>query len=156
MSINLRKQAKNITLFSNIYPIWLATISIIFFINLTKFITLGTIIVESIGAILLSFSFIPKFGIIKGIYFSIFHSISAFCNAGFDLMGTTNTPFSSLSDYSANLYVNIVLMSLIFLGGLGFFVWKDVLNKKTKIKSFNTQTKLVLLVSIYLVIYVQK
>lgn len=121
-------------------------------INLTKFITIGTITIETIGAILLSFSFIPKFGITKGIYFSIFHSISAFCNAGFDLMGTPNTPFTSLSEYSSNWYINIILMSLIFLGGLGFFVWKDVLNKKTKIKSYNTQTKIVLLISVFLVI----
>ena len=73
---------------------------------------------EGVGAICLMFSFVPKFGISKGIYYSIFHSISAFCNAGFDILGA-----NSLMNYVGDLWVNLVICGLIIAGGLGFVVF---------------------------------
>ncbi len=72
-------------------------------VRMTRFILLGTIITEAVGAVLLAFRFCPQFGFWKGVYFSVFHAISAFCNAGFDLMGG-NQPFSSLTSYTADPY----------------------------------------------------
>ncbi len=120
-------------------------------VHMTKYIAGGTLLVESIGALLLCFAFIPRFGWAKGIYFSIFHSISAFCNGGFDLMGGTTGEFSSLTGSVGSWYVNIVIMLLIFVGGLGFFVWHDIGARKGKFKNFNLQTKLVLTISTALV-----
>lgn len=121
-------------------------------VSMTKFIVLGTFLVEGTGALLLSVHFIPLLGVKKGIYFSVFHSISAFCNAGFDLMGETTGEFSSMTGMVDNWYVNIVLMLLIFLGGLGFFVWQDLGRKKFAFKKFNLQSKIVLSVSVILVL----
>lgn len=120
-------------------------------VRLTKFIALGTFAVELAGAVLLSFSFIPRFGVGKGIYFSLFHSISAFCNAGFDLMGGTTGEFSSLTGAGGDWYVCTILMLLIFLGGLGFVVWRDVLTHKFRFRRFRLQSKMVLAISAGLV-----
>ena len=120
-------------------------------VHMTKFIAGGTLLVEGIGAVLLCFAFVPRFGLVKGIYFSVFHSISAFCNGGFDLMGGTTGEFSSLTGSVGSWYVNIVIMLLIFVGGLGFFVWHDIGARKGKFKNFNLQTKLVLSISTALV-----
>ena len=80
-----------------------------------------TLLFELIGALLLSITFIQEFGLIDGIAKAIFHSISAFCNAGFDIMGN----YSSLTKYVGNTYINIVIMLLIVFGGLGFYTWED-------------------------------
>ena len=116
-------------------------------VRMTKFIALGTAVIEAIGAVLLSFDFIPRFGWAKGIYFSIFHSISAFCNAGFDLMGGTTGKFSSLTGLADNWYVNVIIMSLIIIGGLGFFVWHDVLTQHFHFSKLKLHSKMVLSVS---------
>lgn len=116
-------------------------------VRMTKFIAMGTAIVELIGAILLSFSFIPRFGIKQGIYFSVFHSISAFCNAGFDLMGGTTGQFSSLTGWVDDWYVNLIIMSLIVIGGLGFFVWHDVITNRFRFCKLKLHSKMVLSVS---------
>ena len=121
-------------------------------IHMTKFIALGTLVFEALGALLLSFSFVPRFGWKKGVYFSVFHSISAFCNAGFDLMGGTTGQFSSLTGYVGDWYVNIVIMLLIFIGGLGFFVWYDLGSKRFHLRKLNLQSKMVLSISIGLVV----
>ena len=89
-------------------------------VRLTKKVLKGTVIMEGIGAIVLSIRFIPEFGVQKGIGFSIFHAISAFCNAGFDLMGSTTGEYSSLVSYSNDLLVNGVIMSVMVIGGIGF------------------------------------
>lgn len=120
-------------------------------VKMTRFILLGTLTVEMIGAFLLSFAFCPRYGIFKGIWFSIFHSISAFCNAGFDILGGDGS-FSSLTNYSDNWYVCIIIALLIILGGLGFFVWRDILNCKFKFSKFRLQTKIVLSVSLLLIL----
>lgn len=127
-------------------------------VRMTKFIIMGTFIIELAGALLLSIAFIPKFGPVRGIYFAVFHSVSAFCNAGFDLMGGTGGEFSSLTGLSdgwsmaAQWYVTVIIMLLIFLGGLGFFVWHDVCGKRIRLKKLNLQSKMVLSVSIGLVL----
>lgn len=120
-------------------------------VRMSKFIALGTLTVEGIGAVLLSVDFIPRFGPGKGIYYSIFHSISAFCNAGFDLMGNETGKFTSLTGIADNWYVNMIIMLLIIIGGLGFFVWHDVIDKRFRIRNLNLQSKMVLSISTGLV-----
>lgn len=122
-------------------------------VRMTKFIALGTITAELLGALLLSIDFIPRFGLKKGIYFSLFHSISAFCNAGFDLMGGTTGELSSLTGMVGNWYVNIIIMLLIFTGGLGFFVWHDIGSNRFCFKKLQLQSKMVLSISIGLVLF---
>lgn len=120
-------------------------------VRMTKFIMVGTFIVEAAGAFLLSFYFCGRFGFAKGLWFSVFHSVSAFCNAGFDLMGSVE-PLSSITTINDVYYVNIVIMLLIFLGGLGFFVWKDVLNSRFSFKKMSLQSKIVISTSVVLVV----
>ncbi len=122
-------------------------------VSMTRYIAVGTLVVEAVGAILLSVDFIPRFGPAKGIYYSIFHSISAFCNAGFDLMGGITGECSSLTGMVDNWYVNIVIMALIVVGGIGFFVWKDLQNKKFRFRKLRLQSKLVLSVSGFLIVF---
>ena len=86
-------------------------------VRLMRFATLFTLSVEGIGALLLSFRLIPLYGIKKGVAFSVFHSISAFCNAGFDLFG------DSLVSFQGDYYVTLIIAGLIILGGLGFIVY---------------------------------
>lgn len=115
-------------------------------LKLTKTIVIGTAIFEGIGAVLFATRFIPEFGIGKGIWYSVFHSISAFCNAGFDLMGVYE-PYSSLVNHADDVVVNITVMALITLGGLGFFVWDDIHRNGFRFKKYSLHTKLVLTVS---------
>lgn len=118
-------------------------------LSLTKIIVIGTAIFEGIGALLLSTRFIPVFGVATGIRYSIFHSISAFCNAGFDLMGVFE-PYSSLVRFADDVVVNLTLSALITIGGLGFFVWDDIRRNKLKFKKYSLHSKLVLVVSAFL------
>jgi len=94
-------------------------------VRLTKNIIIGTLIIETFGALLLALKFVPEYGA-KGIFYSIFHAISAFCNAGFDIIGE-----NSLMPYVGSLTINLTIMALIIIGGLGFTVWMDVI-KVTK------------------------
>lgn len=119
-------------------------------VKLTGFILRTSAIIELTGAALLSPVFIKDFGVLKGIGYSLFHSISAFCNAGFDLMGVRE-PFSSLTTYSSNAYVNAVIMLLIILGGIGFLVWGDVGAHKFKFSKYSLQSKVVLTTSLILI-----
>ena len=98
-------------------------------VRLLKNIIKATAIFEGSGCILLAFRFIPKYGIGRGIYFSVFHAVSAFCNAGFDLMGN----YSSLTSYEADPLVNITIMLLIISGGLGFFVSFFTIRKELRV-----------------------
>ena len=99
-------------------------------VKLTRYILLTTVLIEGTGALLLSTVFIPQFGILKGIWYSIFHAISAFCNAGFDLMGVVSGPFSSLTYYVNNFTITITVSLLIILGGIGFPVILDLIRNK--------------------------
>lgn len=114
--------------------------------GLTKTIICGTAIIEGTGALLFATRFIPQFGLAKGIWYSVFHAISAFCNAGFDLMGV-QAPYSSLINYSDDIIVNFTVCALITLGGLGFLVWDEIYKKKFKFRYYSLHTKLVLVVS---------
>lgn len=99
-------------------------------VRLTRNVFLGTMLLEGIGAILLSFRFIPQYGWAHGIFKSIFHSVSAFCNAGFDIIGS-----SSLMPYVGDVLINFTVMGLVILGGIGFTVWLDVIRViKEKLK----------------------
>ncbi len=121
--------------------------------TLLKRIVIGTAICETIGALVLMIRFIPEFGAANGIYFSIWHSISAFCNAGFDLMGTPqNGGFVSLTAYIADPLVSLTIAALIILGGLGFCVWGDMLDCKLNFKKYQLNTKVVLVVNCVLII----
>lgn len=109
-----------------------------------------TFIIELTGALLLMTVFIPEFGIKKGIFFGIFHSISAFCNAGFDLLGSTSGAFASLTDYYSNPIVVFTISGLIILGGIGFAVMVCVKTKKS-FKKYDLTSKLVLTTTLLLI-----
>ncbi len=112
-------------------------------LRLTKEIVAGTFFFELVGAALLTFRFVPEFGWEKGLFYSVFHAISAFCNAGFDLMGEKEA-FSSLVSYRGDVLVNLTVMTLIVIGGLGFLVWEDLLRNRHHWKKYRLQTKIVL------------
>lgn len=114
---------------------------------------LGTLAFELGGALLLAVVFVPQFGLVQGAWFSLFHSISAFCNGGFDLMGGTFGAGSSMTGYNQNPYVLTVLMILIVAGGLGFFVWEDLMQHKFKLKKLSLYSKLVIHMSTVLVLW---
>lgn len=118
--------------------------------KLVKKVCTYTIMFESIGTALLATRFIPKLGMIKGIWYSIFHSISAFCNAGFDLLGR-----NSLIPYSSDWIVCGTIIMLIIIGGLGFTVWDDIIEgikKRKRLKDLTVHTKLVLIITLILLI----
>jgi len=108
-------------------------------VRLTKYILIMTFIIEGIGAVLLATTFIPEYGPIKGIWYSVFHSVSAFCNAGFSIIGD----FRSLTPYVNNPVVTMTVVTLVVLGGIGFVVILEVLEKKS-FKKFSLHTKLAL------------
>lgn len=126
-------------------------------VRLTRNIIFGTLLIEGVGALLLSIKFVPEYGL-KGLFYGTFHSISAFCNAGFDILGD-----SSLSPYIGDVVINFTIMALIILGGLGFTVWVDVI-KVTKGQIGNgfkmkkwfgkltLHTKLVLVISVSMIV----
>lgn len=120
-------------------------------VKLTKFILNFVLFVETWGAVILFFQFKNDFNIPTAIWYSIFHSVSAFCNAGFDLMGIKEK-FSSLTSYEFNILINITIMALIVFGGLGFAVWEDIFTKKNNIKRYKLQSKIVIITSLILII----
>lgn len=115
-------------------------------VRIVKMIIAGTVLFEGIGAVLLSIRFIPMLGIKEGIFYSVFHAISAFCNGGFDLMGRYGQ-YSSLVMFYDDWLVNIVIMGLITIGGLGFLVWQDIRDKKLNFKKYRLHTKIVLVMT---------
>lgn len=100
--------------------------------------------VEGVGALLLALRFCPQFGPQKGVWFAIFHSVSAFCNAGFDLMGNHTGPFSSLTGYVGDPLVSGTIALLIVLGGIGFLTWRDALQHGIHFRRYTLQSKLIL------------
>ena len=120
-------------------------------VRYSGFIIKTTVLIELIGAALLFPVFCRDFGVLKGLWYSFFHSISAFCNAGFDLMGVRE-PFSSLTSYGSNIYVNCIIMLLIIAGGIGFLVWGDLKTHKFHFKRYSLQTKIVLITSLLLIV----
>lgn len=118
--------------------------------RLAKKILLGTFLIEGTGALLLMIRFVPLYGP-QGVWMSIFHSVSAFCNGGFDLMGHHTGAYSSLTGFASDWLVNIVIMLLIIVGGIGFIVWDDVLTHKFKIKRYHLHSKIVLFMTAVLI-----
>lgn len=112
-------------------------------VKLTRLVILGTFFFELCGAVVLAFRFCPEMGLVEGIYNAVFHSISSFCNAGFDLMGKYG-PYSSLTRYKGDILINVVVMLLIILGGIGFFVWQDIYRNKFHIHKYKLHTKIVI------------
>ncbi|MCI8948634.1 MAG: Trk family potassium uptake protein [Lachnospiraceae bacterium] len=112
-------------------------------VRLAKKIVQGTLLFEGVGALLLSIRFVPELGFLKGVYYGIFHSVSAFCNGGFDLMGFRE-PYSSLTFYYDDWLVNLTIMSLIVAGGIGFIVWDDLSKHKFHFRKYLLHTKIVL------------
>lgn len=121
-------------------------------LRFTGFILRAMIVMEIVGAVVLAYRFIPRMGIGEGVWAGIFHSVSAFCNAGFDLMGQFR-PYDSLCYYVADPLVNTVIILLIVIGGIGFLVWDDVYTHKLDFQHYRFQSKIVLLVSICLIVF---
>lgn len=121
-------------------------------VRLTGFVLKGTFLVEFTAAFIMMPVFVKDFGA-KGIWMAIFHSISAFCNAGFDLMGTKNVKYASLTSYISNPLINITIMLLIIIGGIGFLTWEDILKNKYRIKRYRMQTKVILTTSLLLILF---
>ncbi len=120
-------------------------------VMLVKNVVAGALMFELAGTALLSVRFIPRYGVLKGLYFSLFHAVSAFCNAGFDLMGCEGE-FSSFTAYSGDILVNVVLMLLIIIGGVGFIVWDDIRKNKLHFRRYMLHTKIVLSVTAVLLV----
>lgn len=114
-------------------------------VKLFKYVLVFTLVAEGLGALLLSFRFVPSYGLGRGIWYSVFHSISAFCNAGFDILGDSIYPLRK------DLLVNITIMALIVTGGLGFMVTSEIFYKRD-IKKISTHSKLVLVINLALIL----
>ncbi|MBS7217892.1 MAG: Trk family potassium uptake protein [Oscillospiraceae bacterium] len=112
-------------------------------VRMTSFILKSMLLIEGTGAILLSLRFCSQFGLFQGLWYGIFHAISAFCNAGFDLMGTS-TPYSSLTSYVGDPLVWGPVALLIFVGGLGFLTWHDLWEHRLRFRAYRLQSKVIL------------
>jgi trk system potassium uptake protein TrkH len=115
-------------------------------VHMVRFIVKIMLTVEGIGACILATVFVPLYGPLKGAAFSVFHSVSAFCNAGFDLMGEQGE-YSSLTGFAANPVVTLTISLLIILGGIGFFSWKDFMDHGLKFRRYRMQTKAILVMT---------
>ena len=120
-------------------------------VRLTRFILRGTILIELLGAFFLLPVFLRDYGI-RGVWMALFHSVSAFCNAGFDLLGTSAAPFVSISSYVGNPVVNLTIMLLIILGGLGFLTWNDIYTWRFRLRRYRLQSKIILTATAFLIL----
>ncbi len=121
-------------------------------VRLTGFILKATFLFELLGAAIMMPVFCREYGP-KGVWMAIFHAVSAFCNAGFDIMGTADAPFASLTAYGSNAVVNITVILLIIIGGIGFLTWDDVCTNKFHLKRYRMQSKVILLTSAVLIFF---
>lgn len=121
-------------------------------VRVVKRAIIGTLCFELGGACLLALRFVPVFGLGQGLWFSLFHAVSAFCNGGFDLMGGHTGHFSSLVGFYSDPFVLIVIMVLITAGGLGFFVWEDLIQQKFALEKLTLYSRMVIEASFWLVI----
>ena len=112
-------------------------------VKMTSFLLKGAVLAELTGAVLLLPVFCARWGV-RGVWMALFHSVSAFCNAGFDLMGDKSGPFSSLCAYAAHPWVVLVICSLIVLGGLGFLTWDDLRTHRHHLRRYRMQSKVIL------------
>ncbi len=116
-------------------------------VPLVRRVLCGTLVFEACGALLLAIRFVPRFGIGRGIWMGVFHAVSAFCNAGFDLMGGVTGKFSSLIGFAEDPTVSLTIAALIMVGGIGFIVWDDIYEWLRRRHPLTVYTKLVLCVS---------
>lgn len=120
-------------------------------IRMTGFILKMVAVIETVGAAALLPVMIPEFGVGRGIWYAVFHSISSFCNAGFDLMGIKEQ-YSSLTSYTGGVAVNVTVMLLIVVGGIGFLTWDDVKRHRLHLRRYRMQSKVVLSVTAILIL----
>lgn len=121
-------------------------------VRLVRRAMIGTALIEGTGALLLCFRFVPMLGPVRGIGYSLFHAVSAFCNAGFDLMGTISGPYTSLESFVGDPLINLTVMALILVGGIGFFVWDDLIQSRFRWRRMQLHTRLVLLLTAALIL----
>ncbi len=117
----------------------------------TGFIVSGVLLVELLGAVLMAPVFIRDHGFPLGLWMGVFHSVSAFCNAGFDILGQ-GAPFSSLTAYADNAVINLTIMGLIVVGGLGFLTWADVKQHRWRVRRYRMQSKVILTTTALLIL----
>ncbi|MCH5211646.1 MAG: Trk family potassium uptake protein [Oscillospiraceae bacterium] len=120
-------------------------------VALTSFIIKAVLVFELFGALIMLPVFCKDFGV-RGIWMAVFHSVSAFCNAGFDVMGTTEVPFASLTSYTGNYIINITVILLIVIGGIGFLTWNDIKINRYRFRHYSMQSKVILTTSAILII----
>ena len=120
-------------------------------VRLTGFILKMTFVFELLGAAIMAPTFCGEFGLWKGLWYSLFHAISAFCNAGFDLMGC-RTPYSSLTTFVDHPVINLTIMALIIIGGIGFLTWDDVRASGLHLKKYRMQSKVILTTTVLLIL----
>lgn len=120
-------------------------------VRLTGFILKLIFAFELLGAAIMAPIFCKDFGIAKGIWYSVFHSVSAFCNAGFDLMGSKGK-YSSLTYYSENPIIIITVVMLILIGGIGFLTWDDIRKNKFSFRKYRMQSKVILVFSAFIIV----
>ena len=127
-------------------------------VRLVRKVILGTFAVEGAGAVLYAFQFIPEYGLVRGIGYSVFHAVSAFCNAGIDILGS-----GSLSSYVTNPVINVTTILLIILSGIGFTVWFDVIDNNRRLirgevpkrwwfTRLRLQSKLAIMMTVFLIL----
>ncbi|HBK03553.1 MAG TPA: potassium uptake protein, TrkH family [Clostridiales bacterium] len=119
-------------------------------VRLQRMVLFGSFSVEGIGALILLFRFWPEYGFVRALKWGVFHAVSAFCNAGFDIFGCLN-PGASVMEFQSDPVVLLTLSALIIIGGLGFLVWEEILKKK-HFRRFTVYTKLVLATTLCLIL----
>ena len=120
-------------------------------VRLTKFFLRGTFFIELLGALVMLPVFCRDYGW-SGVWMAVFHSVSAFCNAGFDLLGQSGSPYPSLTGYAADPVINLTIMLLIVLGGIGFLTWDDVWENRLHIRRYRMQSKVILVTTLCLIL----
>ncbi len=120
-------------------------------VRLTQFILRGTFLIELLGAAAMLPVFCRDYGW-RGIWMAVFHSISAFCNAGFDILGTENNLYPSLTGYTGSPIINITIMLLIVIGGIGFLTWDDICEHKWHFHRYRVQSKVILAITGFLIV----
>jgi len=120
-------------------------------LRLTMFVIKMILLMEMLGTFLLALVFCKDFGLLKGLWYALFHSVSAFCNAGFDLMGV-KTPYSSLTSYTGHPLLNLTITSLIIIGGIGFMTWNDFRIHRIRFRRYHMQSKVILVTTFFLIL----
>lgn len=119
-------------------------------VNLTRFVLTVTFLIELFGALIMMPVFVPKFGL-RGIWMSVFHAVSAFCNGGFDVMGTPENTYQSMTSFIGQPVINLTIMGLIIIGGLGFLTWYDIYTHGTHFRRYTMQSKVIITTTLSLV-----